>query len=108
MFDCFCGAWDGPASIFIRVQAQENLDDIPVTQKKPVNDDYHGTIVREDFRWLEDGQSPRVQAWSDSQNRYARSILDNLPGVPMLRKQITKILSAKTVGYGSVALSGEK
>ena len=98
----------GPASLVIRVQAQENLDDIPVTQKKPVNDDYHGTIVSEDFRWLEDGQSPLVQAWSDRQNRYARSILDNLPGVPMLRKQITKILSAKTVGYGSVALSGEK
>ncbi|MDA8967898.1 S9 family peptidase, partial [bacterium] len=100
--------WVALASVTIRVHAQGNAGDVPATEEKPVADEYHGTSVSEDFRWLEEGQSPLVKKWSNKQNGYARSILDHLPGVPKLRQQITQILSAKTVGYGSVSLVGEK
>ena len=100
--------WVALTSATIRVHAQGNAGDVPATVEKPVADEYHGTTVSEDFRWLEDGQSPLVKKWSNKQNSYARSILDRLPGVPKLRQQITQILSAKTVGYGSVSLVGEK
>ncbi|MDA7893801.1 prolyl oligopeptidase family serine peptidase [bacterium] len=95
-------------SAAMRVHAQEKSGDIPVTATKTVTDDYHGTTVSEDFRWLEDGQSSVVQKWSDRQNGHARSILDSLPGVPKLRQQVSQILSARTVGYGNVALRGGK
>ena len=100
--------WVTVAETSIRVQAQVESNAYPATQKQRVTDEYHGTNVSEDFRWLEDGQNAAVQQWSKSQNSYARSILDRLPGVPSLRKQISQILSAKTVSYGSIALRGGK
>ncbi len=90
------------------LHAQSKPGGIPATKKKTVTDDYHGTKVSEDFRWLEDGTDPAVKKWSDMQNSYARSILDHLPGVPKLRQRITQILSAKTISYGSVTLRGGK
>ncbi len=90
------------------LHAQSKPDGIPATKKKTVTDDYHGTKVSEDFRWLEDGTDPAVKKWSDMQNSYARSVLDHLPGVPKLRQRITQILSAKTISYGSVTLRGGK
>ena len=100
--------WLNLADNSIRVHAQVKLDAYPATEKQRVTDEYHGTTVSENFRWLEKGQNPAVQQWSKTQNSYARTILDSLPGVPKLRKQITQILRAKTVSYGSIALRGGK
>ena len=90
------------------VQAQLKANAYPPTQQQRVTDEYHGTKVSEDYRWLEDGQNAAVRQWSKAQNSYARSILDRLPGVPKLRQQITQLLSAKTVSYSSIALRNGK
>lgn len=78
----------------------------PETPTSPVTDTYHGVTVRDDYRWLEDWSDPKVKAWSEAQNQYARSVLDNLPGVEQLRARITEILSAQTVRYGGIAWAG--
>jgi prolyl oligopeptidase len=69
--------------------------DPPTTKKEPVKDVYHGVLVTDDYRWLEDGTRKEVQAWSDAQNAHARGVLDRLPGRDTLRQQVTKILAAK-------------
>jgi prolyl oligopeptidase len=48
----------------------------PATRKAPVTDAYHGVQVVDDYRWLEDWTNAEVRQWSESQNAYARSILD--------------------------------
>lgn len=63
------------------------------TPKQPVVDDYFGTKVTDDYRWLENGQAPAVQQWSDAQNARARAYLDALPGRPQLQKRLTELLS---------------
>jgi prolyl oligopeptidase len=78
----------------------------PPAPKRPVTDTYHGVAVADDYRWLEDGQSKEVQAWSDAQNAHARSVLDHLPGVVPLRERLTRILAAKTTGHGGLAARG--
>jgi prolyl oligopeptidase len=78
----------------------------PVTQKATVTDTYHGVTVSEDYRWLENWNDPKVRQWSDAQNAYARSILDNLPNVEALREQITEIMKAKRISYGSLYFYG--
>jgi prolyl oligopeptidase len=50
----------------------------PATPKKPVTDVFHGVVVTDDYRWLENYSDPAVRAWSDAQNRYARQYLDAL------------------------------
>lgn len=79
---------------------------VPKTEKSRVVDTYHSVNVAEDYRWLEDFQQPNVKAWSNQQNAYARSILDQLPGVEAIRKQVTEILSDKTISYSSVSRRG--
>jgi len=78
----------------------------PETKKMPVTDTYHGVEVTDPYRWLEDSSDKEVQAWSEAQNAYARSILDSLPNVDDIRTRVTEILSAKTVSYGRPAFRG--
>ncbi|HEY2955499.1 MAG TPA: prolyl oligopeptidase family serine peptidase [Candidatus Eisenbacteria bacterium] len=51
----------------------------PTAARRPVEDTYWGTPVRDDYRWLEDWKEPSVRAWSDSENAVTRAFLDGLP-----------------------------
>ena len=50
---------------------------VPPTEKKPVTDEYHGVQVVDEFRWLEDGDSAAVKAWTSAQNQYSRAWLES-------------------------------
>jgi hypothetical protein len=61
----------------------------PATQREDVKETLHGVEMSDPYRWLEgDNSNPaqmgkmndRVDAWTDAQNNYTRSMLDNLPG----------------------------
>ena len=67
----------------------------PGTPKIPVPDTYHGVRVVDDYRWLENGEDPKVKAWSDSQSARARAYLDRLPGTSALRARIEHLLTAR-------------
>ena len=49
---------------------------VPPSRRDDVVDVLHGIEVRDPYRWLEEGDSPEVQAWVDAQNSYTRSILE--------------------------------
>ncbi len=38
----------------------------PPTRRQPVEDRYHGVVVVDDYRWLEDAKSPEVVAWTEA------------------------------------------
>ncbi len=67
----------------------------PGTPKIPVSDTYHGVRVVDDYRWLENGDDPKVKAWSDAQSARARAYLDRLPGTSALRARIEHLLTAR-------------
>jgi prolyl oligopeptidase len=76
----------------------------PPSAMKPATDTYYGIIIRDDYRWLEDGNSKAVQGWSNAQNARARAVLDALPGVATLRASLTKIMAAKTTTHFALAV----
>ena len=78
----------------------------PDTPRKPVTDVYHGVTIVDDFRWLEDGDSAAVKAWSDAQNTHARAVLAKLPGIAPLREKLAAIIGAKSVTHSEVTASG--
>ena len=45
----------------------------PVAAVKPVTDNYFGTSVTDDYRWLENLQDPPVQQWMKGQATYTRA-----------------------------------
>jgi prolyl oligopeptidase len=65
-------------------------DGPPETPKVRVTDAYHGTDVTDDYRWFEQWDDPKVQAWSEAQNVYARAVLDQLQGVAGAREQVAR------------------
>lgn len=78
----------------------------PETRTFPTVDSYHGVKVQDRYRWLEDWNDPDVKRWSESQNVYARKILDGLPSVDAIRKRVTEIMSAKLISYGGLRYAG--
>src|SRR6185312_2670484 len=79
---------------------------LPATRKEPVTDRYHGVEIVDEYRWLENWDDPAVKAWSDAQNAYARSVLDRLPGVEEIRKQVAAIRKIEIPRYGSLTSAG--
>jgi prolyl oligopeptidase len=72
------------AALFLAVSgaiAQSSGPDAgpPKTEKIPVTDTYHGVSVVDDYRWLENGDDPRVKAWVAAQNTYTQAYLSKLP-----------------------------
>ena len=80
--------------------------DPPASKTSPVTDTYHGVEVTDPYRWLENWPSDEVKAWTDSQNTYARELLDSCPKLDAIGGDVTEILSAKTVGYWGLQVCG--
>lgn len=80
----------------------------PQTPRLPVSDTYHGVRVVEDYRWLENGDDPKVKAWSEAQNARARAFLDRLPGTQTLRARIEHLVTARPGSIGGLVWRGGK
>ncbi|HMN41127.1 MAG TPA: prolyl oligopeptidase family serine peptidase [Phycisphaerales bacterium] len=80
----------------------------PATERRPVVDVLHGVRIVDDYRWLEDWNSPAVQAWSDKQNAYARSYLDTMKCAEAARARMTELENAVGVQYRAVKFTGGK
>jgi prolyl oligopeptidase len=78
----------------------------PVTQKKPVTDEYYGIKVIDNYRWLENFQDPAVQQWIKRENEYSRSILDKVPKRPEIEKRLKELLEAPMVSYSGMEYRG--
>src|SRR5260370_29468740 len=63
----------------------------PVARKSDVVDDYHGTQVRDPYRWLEDPDSPESRAWIEAQNRLTAAYLAEIPARATIRERLTKL-----------------
>jgi prolyl oligopeptidase len=60
-------------------------------------DDYFGQKVKDPYRWLEDGDSPEVQAWTAAQNAVTHRYLEAVPGRDRLEGRIKALLEVGLV-----------
>jgi prolyl oligopeptidase len=70
-------AWSGALAQSPALQASAPAP--PAAEKIPVTDVYHGVSVVDNYRWLENGDDPKVKAWVMAQNAYSQAYLSNLP-----------------------------
>jgi prolyl oligopeptidase len=78
----------------------------PAAARVPVTDEHHGVKVVDDYRWLEDGNDPKVEEWGAAQNAWARAYLDRLPGRDVLRKEVTRIRKIAVHRHGRLRFAG--
>ena len=74
----------------------------PKAERRPIAENFHGTKVVDDYRWLEDGTSPATEKWVAEEMAYTRAILDPLPGRQAIHKRLTELLSIGSVGVPDI------
>jgi prolyl oligopeptidase len=75
----------------------------PRAAVKPFEEDFHGTKVIDNYRWLEDGKSPETQKWVAEEMAYTRGVLDPLPGRDAIHKRLTELLAIGSVTPPQIA-----
>jgi prolyl oligopeptidase len=71
---------------------------VPVpTRRDDVVETLHGVAVVDPYRWLEDGTSAEVQAWSATQTNYTETRISHLPGFDKLAARLDTLLRIGTV-----------
>ena len=63
----------------------------PPTRQSDQVDDYHGTLVPDTYRWLEDTDSPETRAWIEAQNALTFGYLESLPERESIRKRLNEL-----------------
>jgi len=78
---------DNDASLKVKVEkkASSAIMAYPKTMEKTVEDNYHGTIVKDNYRWLEDDNSKDVKSWTKAQNAFTKASLN-----PEIKAKIAK------------------
>ncbi len=87
------------ACLFVASATARAADGPPVAPRKPVVDDYFGTKVTDDYRWMEDRHAPAFELWCREESRYARSALDRIPGRDALQRRIAAHTGGGTTAF---------
>lgn len=64
----------------------------PKTKKIKHIDNYHGTKVFDDYRWLENYEDKRVKEWVAKQEKLTHSIIDKLPQKKKISERLNELL----------------
>ena len=63
----------------------------PATAKTNVVEYYHGTLVADPYRWLEDDNSPQTKAWVAAENKVTFAHLHAIPGRAAIHARLTQL-----------------
>jgi prolyl oligopeptidase len=70
----------------------------PQTATVPQTDTYHGTVVADPYRWLEDDNSPATKDWVAQQNKVTDAFLEAMPQRQSVRKLYTALYNFEQYG----------
>ena len=74
----------------------------PKAEKRPLKEDFHGTKIVDNYRWLEKGDDPDTQKWVAAEMAYTRGVLDPLAGRDAIHKRLTELLSIGSIGVPQI------
>lgn len=78
----------------------------PETRKDTVKDDYHGTVIEDPYRWLEDDMSEETAEWVTQQNEVTFNYLEQIPYRKPLIERLSKLWDYEK--YSSPFKEGDK
>ena len=70
----------------------------PLARHTDQTDSYHGTIVADPFRWLEDDNSAETKAWVEAQNKVTFAYLAQIPERARIKERLTKLWNYERFG----------
>ncbi len=70
----------------------------PETTTVDVKDDYHGRVVKDPYRWLEDTESDETAAWVKAQNEVTDKYLHSIPERESMHKRLEQLWNYERFG----------
>jgi prolyl oligopeptidase len=70
----------------------------PPAPRGNVVDTYHGTVVADPYRWLEDLDSPETRGWVEAEAKLTQGYLSATPERPRLRKRLAALYDFEAFG----------
>ncbi|AGY59634.1 prolyl oligopeptidase family serine peptidase [Gloeobacter kilaueensis] len=70
----------------------------PKTRRVEQVDDYHGTLVADPYRWLEDPDSPETREWVAAQNAVTFDFLEAIAGREAIKKRLEQLWDYERYG----------
>ena len=77
----------------------DEIPQLPETPVIPVIDTYHGVEVADNYRWLENGDDPKVRNWSKAQDAYTHWVLDNIPTRGAIAMRLQELYNESSPEY---------
>ncbi|MFB0515714.1 MAG: prolyl oligopeptidase family protein [Candidatus Neomarinimicrobiota bacterium] len=78
----------------------------PEARQGDVVDDYHGTMVADPYRWLEDPDAEETRTWVEAQNKLTHAYLDAIPAREKFKQRLTELWNYPK--YGVPSRHGER
>ncbi len=78
--------------------AQDAKPQYPSTKTDNVVEILHGVNFTDPYRWLEDGNSPAVKDWVESQNKFTQEMLGKVKEREEIRKRLGVLLEIGSLG----------
>ncbi|WP_129714181.1 prolyl oligopeptidase family protein [Pedobacter sp. SYP-B3415] len=63
----------------------------PISKKTDQTDNYHGTVISDPYRWLEDDQAADTGEWVRAQNEVTENYLSKLPFRQQIHTRLTRL-----------------
>ncbi|MGI4791827.1 MAG: prolyl oligopeptidase family serine peptidase [Janthinobacterium lividum] len=76
----------------------------PEARKSDQADDYHGTLVADPYRWLEDPDSAESRVWIEAENALSFGFLEKIPARKSIEERLTALWDYER--YGAPFLQG--
>ncbi len=78
----------------------------PATPPHPVTDTYHGVLVADPYRWLENASDPGVTQWVEAQDQRSRRYFDGLAQRGPIYDQLYSQISATSSSFSQLRAVG--
>lgn len=79
------------SAITFFIACTASAQEFPIAPVRPVTDEFYGTKVNDNYRYMEDLNNTEVQAWIKGQADYAASVLKQIPGRDALIARIKEL-----------------
>ncbi len=75
------------------IKSQTSQVRYPITKKVKQEDNYHGTIIQDPYRWLENDTAADVKAWVENENKTTFDYLNKIPYRSKIHDRLTDLIN---------------
>lgn len=84
-------------SCFAPVLSIAQLSAPPSAPQIPVTENIHGLSITDNYRWLEDQNSPQTRAWIKAEQKYTAAFFNTISDREQIRSSLEKIVRVESV-----------